>query len=54
MASSLAKEAGGASIERSTKTCSDRGGGENECSDGKTPTARGSVSSKKLICYGCR
>jgi len=53
MASSLAKKTGGASTERSTKTCSDGGGGENECSDGETLTTRGRVSSKEPICYGC-
>jgi len=53
-ASSLAKETGDASIVGSHRTCSNGRCGENKCSNGKTPTVRGRVSSKEPICYGHR
>jgi len=53
MASGLAKEAEVASTAGSNRTYSNERSEENQCSDGETPTARGRVSSKKSICYGC-
>jgi len=53
MASSLAKEAGVASTAGSNRTCSNRRCEKNGCSNGETLTARGRVSSKEPICYGC-
>jgi len=53
MASSLAKEVGDTSTVGSYRTCSNGRSRKDKCSNGKTPTARGRVSSKKLIHYGC-
>ena len=52
-ASGMAKEAGDASTVDSYRTCSDGRSREDECSNGKTPTARGRVFLKELIRYGC-
>jgi len=53
MASSLAKKAGDASIVGSHRTCSNGRCGKGKCDNGETPIARGRVSSKEPICYGC-
>jgi len=49
----LAKEVGVASTADSNRTCSNGRYGENKCNNGKIPIARGRVSSKEPICYGC-
>jgi len=53
MASSLAKETKVASTVGSNRTCSNGRYGKNKCNNGETPIARGRVSSKEPICYGC-
>jgi len=54
MASSLAKKAEDTSVVGSHWACSNRRCGKDKCGNGETPTARDRVSSKELICYGCR
>jgi len=50
IASSLAKEAENASTAGFNGTCSNEGGGKNECSD-STPSTEGMVCTMKPICH---
>ena len=52
MTTSLAKEAGNASIVGNNSACSNGGSGENRCSDG-TPSTESRVCPKKPLYYGC-
>jgi len=53
MASGLAKETEDTSTAGSNRTYSNGRCGKDKCGNGKTPTARGRVSSKKPIHHGC-
>jgi len=53
MTTSVANKIGNATTVGNNRACSNRESGENECSNGKTPIARGRASSKKPICDGC-
>jgi len=53
-ATGLAKEAGDASTAGSHRTCSNGRSRKDKCGNGEILTARGRVSSKELICHGCR
>ena len=50
---SVAEEVRNAASVGDNRTHSDRESREDECSDGKALVARGRVSSKKPIYYGC-